>query len=200
MVKIIMKNMFKRSRKLVIGLLIMLSVMVSGFTYAYWASAVNQGQITATGTVTLGEGNAAATTVTVGNQTSGGPLVPVGRAAVSQGSAVEFVVLQFSVVWSSDIANTAIGAAGTLAAVESAVLINGVDTHAGLVNLTIRIGAGFDVNGNPIGTPNNAIIVDGSAVIVYVKVTLTEPSTQAIYNAVAGKNITFTMTFTATPN
>jgi len=187
-----------RQRKLVIGLLVMLALVVSSFTYAYWASTVTGNENTATGTVNIGAGNTAATNVAVGNQTGAGTLVPAGRAAVSPGSPVEFVVLQFSVTWTSAETGLATGTVGTLAAVDSAILIDSVATHAGLVGITIRIGAGFDENGDPTGTVNNAIIVDGAAVIVYVKVTLTEPSTPAIYAAVATKPITFTMTFTTT--
>lgn len=188
-----------KKRGLVIGLLVLLAVITSGFTYAFWAASVAADSETATGSVQIGQGNEAVTTVVVDGQTSSGPLVPANRLAQSPNGSVGFVVLQFSVAWDSAVTDLAAGAAGTLAAVVSDVKIDNSTTNAGLVTTEVRIGAGYDANGVATGSTNNAIIVDGSSVIVYVKVTLSEPATQAIYTAIALKAITFTVTFTATP-
>lgn len=47
-------------------------------------------------------------------------------------------------------------------------------------------------------TPAPAIYLDGAAVTVYIKVTLTEPADAAVYAAVAGKTITFDVEFSVT--
>ena len=69
----------------------------------------------------------------------------------------------------------------------SNVLIDGDSTHAGLVNIDINI-----------STIN--IVVNGDSVTVTIIVTLTEPSNQSEYEAIAGKNITFDLLFSIDPN
>ncbi len=185
-----------KKRGLVLGLLIMLAVVVSGFTYAFWASSVTGNNSNATGTITIGEGNAVATTVVVGNQTGAGPLVPVGLVSVSPEGSVDYVILQFSVTWTSASA-LANGYQGTLGFNPSNVLIDDADTNAGLVTITYQIG-GTVTGGTLNGDGSTQILADGGAVTIFVKVTLGTPATQAVYNQVAGKNITFTGTFTVT--
>lgn len=185
-----------RRRGLVIGLLIMLALVTSGFTYAYWASSVTGNNNTATGTITIGEGDVVSTAVVVGNELSAGELVPAGLSGISQGNPVEYVMLQFSVTWTST-GSKASGYQGTLGFAASNIQIDGSAVHAGLVGITFQIGgtvtgANFDGNGN------TQILADGAAVTVWVKVVLSEPATQAAYNAIAGKDITFTGTFTVT--
>ena len=43
-----------RQKKLVIGLLVMLAVLVSGFTYAYWYTVADPADAATTGTITIG--------------------------------------------------------------------------------------------------------------------------------------------------
>lgn len=187
-----------RQKSLVITLLVVLAFLVSGFTYAYWASSVTGNNDTATGTIQIGEGNEVATTVTVGDQTGAGPLVPVGLVSISPMGSVDYVILQFSVAWTSA-GGKANGVAGTLAFGATEIEIDGDDTYAGLVNITYQIGG--TVTGSTLnGDGSTAITTGGSAVIVFVKVTLTEPGSQAIYNAIANGEITFTGTFTVTVN
>jgi hypothetical protein len=187
-----------KKRGLVISLLVMLAVITSGFTYAFWAASVSNANDTAAGTVVIGEGNAVTTGVTVGDQTGTGPLVPNGRAASSQGSAVEYVILQFSVSWTAP-SDTANGATGTLAATVSNKQIAASTDNAGLVVTAVQIGG--TVTGSTLnGDGSTAITVNGAPVIVYVKVTLTEPASQAIYNAINGEDITFNLDFVITAN
>jgi hypothetical protein len=187
-----------KQRKLVIGLLVMLAVAVSGFTFAFWASSVTGNNDTATGTVTIGEGNEVSTSVVVADEAGGATalLVPVGHAVDT--NEVEYVILQFEVDWNST-GEDANGTVGTLSFVQSNVLIDSLATYNSLVNLTYQVG-GTVTGGTLNGDGSTDIIADGSTVIVYVKVTLTEPDNQTEYDAVATKNITFTGTFTVNPN
>ncbi|HOI85914.1 MAG TPA: hypothetical protein PLP48_07550 [Acholeplasmataceae bacterium] len=189
-----------KKRGLVISLLVLLAVITSGFTYAFWAASVSGASDTAVGTVEIGEGNAVTTSVTVGDETSAGQLVPVGRAASSQGTPVEYVILQFEVNWAAS-GTAADGATGTLAVTIDEVKIAGSTTNAGLVVTAYQIGG--SVTGSTLNADgNNAITVNGSTVTVFVKVTLTEPTSQAQYNAINGEDITFNVNFviTATGN
>lgn len=181
-------------RTLVAALLGIAAIAASGTTFAYWASSVAASSDTAVGTVTIGEGNEVTTTVTVADQTASG-LVPVGFA-VDPGE-VEFVVLQFTVAWDSTNQDAA-GHTGTLAVTLTDLEIDGLTTYASLVTTAVQIGG--TVTGATLNADGStAIVADGADVTVFVKLTLAEPSTRAIYDAVATKDITFTATFAVTP-
>lgn len=184
-----------KKRSLLIVMLVMLAVVTSGFTYAYWASSVTGNNDTAVGTVNIGSGNAVTTTVTVADANGGSALlVPVGHDV--DANEVDYVMLQFTVAWDST-GQDASGATGTLAFGSSNILINGVSTYSSLVNITYQIGG--TVTGSTFnGGGSTSITSDGDDVIVYVKVTLTEPANQTEYAAIAGQAITFTGTFTVT--
>lgn len=162
-----------RQKKLVITLLVLLAFVVSGFTYAYWASGISITQAgNETANIGIGTGAAATTTVTVTPTVDDRILVPVGRAT---GLQVEELTYTFVVTWvASD--DEAAGATGTLEVNASAnhTLINVVPTY----NTDITAGVG--------------------TVTVTVVVTLTEPANQAEYAQVAGNNFTLTVTFNVT--
>lgn len=177
-----------KKRNLVIGLLIMLSVIVSGFTFAFWAGSLTGNNASVnSNTVTIGTGEAVTTEVVLGASQDTGVLVPAGRADDSvEGNAVEVVVFTFTVDWNDTVSNDSYdGQVGNLVAVVSNVQIGGSTTHAGLVN--------------PVVGGATTVTLNGAVVQVTVTVTLTEPATQAIYNDIFGKQITFNVTFTVTP-
>lgn len=194
-----------KQRKLVIGLLVILAVAVSGFTFAFWAGSVTgiEDDI-ASATVTIGEGNTVTTTVTIDDETSVGALVPVGREEVSAGSPVEYVVLTFQVDWNST-DTLASGVAGTLAVVVGDRLVNAV-AYNSLFEYEVRIGGASaptvsENTGNyefAAGSDNTAILTDGALVNVYVLVWMNEPADQATYNAVATESLQFNLTFDIT--
>jgi len=183
-----------KNKKIVVRLLVMLVVAMSTFTFAYWASSVNGNVDTATGTVTIGSGSAVSTTVTVGDVTNAGELVPAGMAAYSSGSPVEYVMLSFSVAWTEAV-GLADGTVSTLSFAESNVLIDGLATYAGSVNISYQIGG--TVTGSTFNADGSTdITLNGDSVTVFVLVTLDEPADITEYTAVAGADITFTGTFT----
>lgn len=165
-----------KSKKLAIGLLVMLALVVTTGTFAFWASSVTGNNDSATGTVTIGTGDAVTTTVVVNDETSGGPLVPVGFTGTND------VDLTFGVDWTGTGAE---GATGTLAVTVDSIEVGGVD-YSGLFTVTVVSGTG-------------AITVDGTTQNVVVNVEFTnEPADQTEYNAVAGNDVVVTLTFTVT--
>lgn len=193
-----------KSRKLGIALLLMLALVVTSGTFAYWASSVTGNNTTASGTVTIGEGGTATTAVTVSDQTDAGTLVPYGRDADADPLVgdTEYVLLTFPVTWSetTDLLDGATPTS-TLAAVVSAEQINGNGTlGASYVITDVRIGGTTPsiTDGGTVwtlgGTDSTTITLD-TVINVYVLVQLGEP-TQADYSSVANQNITFTVTFT----
>ncbi|BCR36539.1 hypothetical protein [Mariniplasma anaerobium] len=193
-----------KQRKLVIGLLVMLAVAVSGFTFAFWAGSVTGNNDTASGTVTIGAGDTVATTVTVGDETSAGALVPFGLSGVSAGSPVEYVLLTFDVAWDStdDLGD---GTVGALSVAIGDREVNSVEFNS-LFLVSYQIGGAAPTvttgasSYSLTGTADTAISADaGSTVPVYVLVQMTEPTTEGIYDDVTGQDVVFTVTFTVTP-
>jgi hypothetical protein len=177
-----------KQRKLVIGLLVMLAVAVSGFTFAFWAGSISVTQADVESmSITIGEGEAVTTSVTIGGGANTSLLVPAGRVndSVDPGNASDSIELSFTVTWAGTDNATYNGNVGTLAAAVSNVLIGGSATNAGLV-------------GTVVGGDATVVYNDADATVT-VTVTLTEPTTQAVYNAIIGQAITFDVTFTVTP-
>jgi len=162
-----------RQKKLVIGLLVMLALVVSSFTYAYWNSIDLEDSVTGT-SVTIGEGKTV--TVTASLTSSGsGQLVPSGFAASSiSASPVESLQYTFTINWAD---NSADGATGTIA-------ISATSTEP-LLNFAY----------SPI---SGSAITEGTPLVVTVTVTLTEPLDQAAYDALQLASVTFDVTFTVT--
>ncbi|AUD65669.1 hypothetical protein BK011_08225 [Tenericutes bacterium MZ-XQ] len=187
-----------KQRKLVIGLLVMLAVAVSGFTFAFWAGAVSDATASADETITIGSGQDVTTTVTLGEGAGNANninniLVPAGRISDStpagQGETlVTQVVYTYNVDW--DEAGTAAdGFEGTLSVVESNVFIDGAVVS-------------WDDNGTPnnyvnvaISLASTSISVNGGSVEVTVTVTIDEPVDANDYDLVANGVITFNLTF-----
>ena len=197
-----------KQRKLVIGLLVILAVAVSGFTFAFWAGSVTgvENDI-ATGTVTIGEGNTVTTTVTIDDETSTGALVPVGKEEVSAGTPVEYVVLTFQVDWNST-DTLASGVDGTIAVVVGDRKVGGVAFNS-LFETSVRIGGASaptvsEVGGTDYafaaGTDAPTILTDGDVVNVYILVWMNTPADEVEYNKVAGLSLVFDVTFDVTVN
>jgi hypothetical protein len=99
-----------KQRKLVIGLLVMLAVAVSGFTFAFWATGLDGDSLEIeTNTVEIGSAQQATTTVSVTPDSIGDViLVPANRIDDSQAPAsgftlVESVSFTFDVSWNEDV-------------------------------------------------------------------------------------------------
>lgn len=193
----------KNKKGLLVSLIAVGAVLLAGTAggvYAYWAGTINAPTPVDQGDqVTIGVGQEINTSLSVGAQVGTGVLVPAGRAGVGQ---VEYVVLTNSVTWLETTTTLATGHAGTLSAVvkDGTVKIDGSVTNAGLVGITIQVGGTAPVDGAITATASNAIALAGSPVVTYIKVTLGEPESQTIYQAVAGKTITFDVTFSVSPS
>jgi len=176
-----------KQRKLVIGLLVILAVAVSGFTFAFWAGSLTGNNAVESNTINIGTGEAVTTEVVLSASQDTGVLVPAGRADDSvEANAVEQVVFSFVVDWNDTVSNDSFdGDLGNIAVVVDNVQINGSTTNAGLVN-TVVGGA-------------TTVALNGATATVTVTVTLTEPADQTTYNAVAGQPITFDVTITVNP-
>lgn len=183
-----------KKRGLIISLLVMLAVITSGFTYAFWSSTVREGAV-ASNNVTIGEAKTATFEVTVSGETSG-KLVPVGQVANSLSGAVEYVLFSFNVEWQDNFYAT--GDLSVLTDPES-VLIGDVDTYSDLVNFAYQVGGTVNTDSataaGVLGGGGSVALTPGTPVTVYVLVTLTAPESQAVYEAIIGDEIVFDVDF-----
>jgi len=181
-----------KKRSLIIGLLVMLAVITSGFTYAYWSNIVRAGEVNDT-EITIGEGINASFEVEL-NGSVGGPLVPYGQEGNSLGSVVEYVLLTFDVDWADNQFTN-----GTIVVTPSAIKIDSENTYASLVNITYQVGGTGSVTDD---TVNEVYVLDsGNPAVapgehtVYVLVQLSEPTDQTEYEAIIDGIITFELDF-----
>lgn len=169
-----------RQKKLVIGLLVMLAVLVSGFTYAYWAAGIAADSDTGIETITVGTGETVTSTVTLGSASiSSGTLVPAGFAV---GGDVTSVTLTWTTSWAS----TGLDASGLTSTMTVALVSVENPSSADVSDL-------FNVSLNNGGS--YTIISDGANVTVIATITMDEPADYAEYASVAGLEIDFTFSF-----
>jgi len=191
----------KKNQKLMLIALFLLAVVSIGISYAFWASINLEAE--ESGEITIGTGLVVEVSASTADVTDG-VLVPAGQAEFSlEDDAVEYIIFTFSIVWESNDLDSE--ATGTLE-VDFENVSFGVDNELeSYLNLTYQIG-GTVVNGVFQADGSNAIEVNGDAVTVYVKVTLTEPveiedeitaeEAQEVAEAMFGATATFDVLFT----
>jgi hypothetical protein len=173
-----------KKRGLVISLLVLLAVVTSGFTYAFWAAGVTGNDTDVTGTVNIGTGEAVTVSMTVNETTTAGQILVPAGFEVDPGE-VDAVTVSFTVKWNDDAALDGIADA-TVAALVSNIQVNGVANPYSLVTITPSVS-------NPTTIALNATVTFSFVI------TLTEPANATQYTAVAGLPITFDINFSVTP-
>lgn len=183
-----------KQRKLVIGLLITLVVLVSGFTYAFWAGTVGVPvEGTDSVTVNIGEGNNVSTIFNLGaaQVSAGTELVPAGMAN-DAGEVVEFTV-SFLVAWN----NQALSGSSLTGSTTTGDLDFDFDVTIYDENDDEIVDAGVIALVNVIANPLNAtsITLNAAGITLSVTITLTEPASVAQYNAIKNGSIEIVFTF-----
>lgn len=197
-----------KKRNLLVATLIMFALVVSGLTFAWWAGSLTSSYVEDDVTIEVGTGKDVTTEVSLNkNPQTEGTLVPVGRADESSSSnPVEAVYLEYKVKWIEEDGGTQTSGnhsqTGKLTITTSDIQINELATHKDLVNISVVVMVDdeevlTDITGTKEYTLLN--LEFNEEITIKIKVTLTEPSTQAIYNLVAGKNITFDIKFAVEP-
>lgn len=172
-----------KSRKLGIALLLLLSLVVTTGTFAYWAAGISSSSNTIDNTITIGEGETIATTVALSLNTddSGLALVPSGKV-VDALTQTESLSITFNVT-----VNGATTDADGLATDVSVALSQALNSDATPADVTSLF--------NITATPQSQTV--GTADTFTVTITMNEPADVTEYNLVAGQVITLTLEFTA---
>lgn len=187
-----------KKRNLVIGLLIMLSVIVSGFTFAFW-STIDLAETESTN-ITIGSGRTVA--VTADLAAFDVSLVPAGLEDESnEANAASSVTLSYTLNYSD---TAAYATTTTFTAVLQNISLNGMTAERidALFNIVVNIdGTNYDVtydSGNEVwsNTANGSIT---KAVPETITITVTfanQPAGSAEYDLVATKALAFNVLFT----
>ena len=169
-----------KQRKIVVVVLLLVALVVSGVTFAYWAGAFATNQAPDQNpTIKIGEGETVTTTVTVSGGTSNTlDLVPVGR---EQENSVSSITYTFNVAW--NISDDETSAAGAKADLTVTPTLSGFNQ------------AELDLFTVTEASTQNIIYGSTTAISITVEFT-TEPANKAQYDLVVNKLLTLNVSFT----
>lgn len=182
------RNRIKRTKLLMLFNMFLLLSMLAIPTYAYWEGVFDK-KVVEDNTVEIGEGGTKQIVVALSDQTDE-ELVPVGFA---EGTQVEQVVIEYTV--------NAKGAAGQYLVIDiEDIEIDGYDaTHLFNFTITLEVADGLGILTGGWDGVNWSLATSGTAdvenILVTVEITMNEPEDLSEYNLVAGKDLTFTLTF-----
>lgn len=174
---------------LVFGLLLFTILASAGAVYAYWLGNVNNpANRTEQIEMNVGKGiditDAQLEVTSVAKTDTSKVLVPSGKANLSQGTNnVEQYEFETTIKLLSPMSPGATGESKDIKLTKVSASFADDDTHGALVNVVITLASGVAVNHGLV--PLN----DNNGLKFKVVVTLTEPSTKQIYDAIQGKQI-----------
>jgi predicted ribosomally synthesized peptide with SipW-like signal peptide len=192
------KTVGRNTGKKLIAALLMLSLVVTSGTFAYWASYVEGTSTEATGTLEVGSGDIVQTTFVLSNDlNSGGLLVPVGQSVNSNAGAVEAIDLSFDVQWIENEEVTqmlGVGSVGQITVADQVVITsNGVVLDATeAANIYALVNVAYN------SSNATELTLDAAAQTFAFQVTLDEPADQAEYNLIANAEISVTFSYEIT--
>ncbi len=172
-----------KSRKLAIGLLLLLSVVVTTGSFAYWASSVTVTNATDTATVTIGEGGIVTTTMNLGTITDD------GSTDLNPSDSIVFTI---PVTWNADAQAT--GTTGTLVVTELYTAMTGTGGSLSDNDLEIMFETSYAYS------PSNAITIGGVVTVTITVLFENEPLTKAIYDTLVENDLELNLTFAITTN
>jgi predicted ribosomally synthesized peptide with SipW-like signal peptide len=189
------KEQNNKSRKRVIAFLLMLSLVFTTGTFAYWSSYVEGTSTEAVGTLEVGSGDSVQTKFELtGDSNSGGLLVPEGQAVNSLGEAVEKIDLSFDLKWVEDEEMTQLlgtNSVGQLNVSHTVVItldgeVLDAAEHANIYEL-------INVRYNQANAAE--LLLDADAETFNFHITMEEPADQDEYNLIANAEISITFDY-----
>ncbi len=176
----------KHSKYLSVFVLMLIALLLTGFTFAYWAGDIKAATLShkfVGDTVEIGKGHEVVTSLEV-NQMEGlnKQLVPKGRV---KNDEVDEISRNFKVSW-IDASTAGNGAVGTVKASDIKVLVNGKTYNNNDLFKVVINDETINLNGKATMT----------ATIEFAR----EPHNKAEYDLVAGKDLTLELTLTISEN
>jgi hypothetical protein len=171
-----------KKRGLIISVLVLLAVITSGFTYAFWAASVDGIEDVKNGSITIGTGDDITVDVVIGAAQSN-TLLLVPTTITPTATQTNSVVFTYTITWTADDRIESVTTANIVATV-SDILVGGVENPHNLIQVAIV---------------NPGTVTQGSSAQYTFTVTMNEPASLAEYNDVAGKVIQFSINFEVNP-
>lgn len=182
-------------RKRIIALALMLSVVVTAGTFAYWSNYVEGTSTESVGTLEVGTGDIAKTRFDLsGELNSGGLLVPVGQAVNSNGEAVEQIDLSFDVQWVEDEATTQLLGTNSVGQIDVSHVV--VITIGETVLDKVQYAHIYDLINVAYDSANaSELLLDAAASTFAFHITMDEPADQAEYDLISTAQISITFSY-----
>ncbi len=187
--------MNKNSRKSIIVFLLVLSLVLTTGTFAYWASFVEGTTDEAVGTIAVGYGESVETRFELTNNINNDEyLVPQGQANNSQKGAVESISLIYGLAWkeNSDLSQLVGATATGKVNVTYSMIIESdgekldEEEYSNIYNL-------INVNSD-LSNPSELILDEESKLFSFY-ITMNEPKNQEEYTIISNATITITFSF-----
>lgn len=194
----------KNSKKVSISVLILLALLLTGYTWSYWNAGTIKPHLTENGenTVVLGaaKNQEVETTLTIAPGSTTKPLIPANiYNKLSDGERSTFsseAALTINATWTENQIGKEIasGAQGTIKAEILGVSIDGIDVnHTDNKIATSLIKPTFDK------TMPTITLNDSTATPIGLSVTMNEPKNKSEYEAIANKTIKVKVRLSVTP-
>lgn len=205
-----MKNSKKKIVIASIALIAMFGTTAGAF--AYWIHGVNAASVDSPLDIQIGKGEVIDTTLSLASMLSNqgaNELIPTH--ITPKAGQVTSVTQTGTIVWTADeAANLFTGTTGTLSVALTSVYVSGDATKADLLGSNLGIdtsGAAVPLFTVELVAPNPATLtlqstVDNTPTPVALELLfkMSEPSTKAVYDSVATKNLTFAVTLSVAVN
>lgn len=184
-----------KKRGLIISVLVLLAVITSGFTYAFWASSVNVTGENGVGSIKIGQGETVVTTAIVNDPSNTTALLVPKAYTTDTVNGVEndsYVLLVFTVEWVLPTNPQSVtGATGVVTIGTPVLSVNGATLDDAQLNAMFNV--------EVVTLLENRDIVVGSSQTITIKVSFeVEPSSQNIYEKIANATLYVTIPFSVT--
>lgn len=189
------EKIMNNAKKVSISVLVLLSMLLTGFTWSYWArdNKITVDNNSGENTIVLGaaKDEEVKTTLTVTLDGKSGVLVPAGRTDANNKEMTEKINQAVNVVWDVEKNSPAYGAETEVTVKHVGTKIDGVKGNANLIHLNFEGSNNATLTQTVLGDKTKA------AVPFRYNVTMDEPANKEVYNQYAGKTVTLEFEVTA---
>ncbi len=190
-----MKNKPYKIHRKIVGYLLVLSLILTTGTFAYWANYVEGTNNEITETLTVGSAKSVKSRFDIANELhSGGRLVPSNQVENSEANAVAKIDLAYNIAWLEDSNVTQLNGTSTMGLIGIShsliIVVNGEELDSSVYPKIFElINVNYDVNNK------TQLVFKGESETFFFSVTMDEPENQREYLLIRNASITIEFTF-----
>lgn len=190
-----MNKITAKKRIKIISFLLMLSLVLTTGTFAFWASYVDGTKEEATGTLTIGYAEGIETRFEITNElNSGGYLIPTGQLNNSLSRSTECITLSYDLLWKEDANRTQLEGATAIGKVSVShrvvITVDGVELNSSIYSSIFNL-IQVDYSVENLVT----LILDGDIETFTFYISMDEPKNQREYNIISNATIAVIFSF-----